>query len=31
LELKNVLKDKLINYELDFEYAYNSINDVLWF
>lgn len=29
LELKNVLKDKLINYELDFEYAYNSINDVL--
>ena len=29
LELKNVLKDKLINYELDFEYAYNSLNDVL--
>lgn len=29
LELKHVLKDKLINYELDFEYAYNSLNDVL--
>ena len=29
LELKNVLKDKLINYELDFEYAYNSLNDAL--
>ena len=28
-ELKTVLKDKLINYELDFEYAYNTINDVV--
>jgi hypothetical protein len=29
LELKTILKDKLINYELDFEYAYNVINDVV--
>ena len=29
LELKTILKDKLINYELDFEYAYNIINDVV--
>lgn len=29
LELKTILKDKLINYELEFEYAYNIINDVV--
>ena len=28
-DLKSVLKDKMINYELDFEYAYNLINDVI--
>jgi hypothetical protein len=28
-ELKTSLKDKLINYEMEFEYAYNLINDVV--
>jgi hypothetical protein len=28
-ELKTSLKDKLINYEIEFEYAYNLINDVV--
>ena len=28
-DLKTSLKDKLINYEIDFEYAYNLINDVV--
>ena len=28
-DLKTSLKDRLINYELDFEYAYNLINDVV--
>jgi hypothetical protein len=28
-ELKSVLKDKMINYEVEFEYAYNLINDVI--
>lgn len=28
-ELKNSLKDKMINYELDFEYAYSLINNVV--
>lgn len=28
-DLKVSLKDKLINYEIDFEYAYNLINDVV--
>lgn len=28
-DLKTVLKDRMINYELDFEYAYNLINDVV--
>ena len=27
-ELKNSLKDKLINYEIDFEYNYDLINNV---
>lgn len=28
-DLKTSLKDKLINYEMEFEYAYNLINDVI--
>ena len=28
-DLKTSLKDKLINYEMEFEYAYNLINDVV--
>ena len=28
-DLKTSLKDRLINYEIDFEYAYNLINDVV--
>jgi len=28
-DLKTSLKDKLINYEIEFEYAYNLINDVV--
>ena len=28
-DLKTSLKDRLINYEMDFEYAYNLINDVV--
>jgi hypothetical protein len=28
-ELKTSLKDKMINYEIEFEYAYNLINDVI--
>jgi hypothetical protein len=28
-ELKTSLKDKMINYEIEFEYAYNLINDVV--
>jgi len=28
-DLKTVLKDRMINYEIDFEYAYNLINDVV--
>jgi hypothetical protein len=24
------LKDRLINYEMEFEYAYNLINNVVW-
>jgi hypothetical protein len=28
-DLKTVLKDRMINYEIDFEYAYNLINDVI--
>lgn len=28
-ELKTVLRDKLINYEVEFEYAYNLLNNVL--
>jgi hypothetical protein len=28
-DLKTVLKDRMINYELDFEYAYNLINNVI--
>ena len=26
---KNTLKDRLINYEMEFEYAYNLINNVV--
>ena len=26
---KNTLKDRLINYEMEFEYAYNYINNVV--
>jgi len=29
-DLKTSLKDRLINYEIEFEYAYNLINDVIW-
>lgn len=28
-DLKTVLKDRMINYEIDFEYSYNLINDVV--
>jgi hypothetical protein len=28
-DLKTSLKDRLINYEMEFEYAYNLINDVI--
>jgi len=28
-ELKTTLKDKMINYEIEFEYAFNLINDVV--